>query len=277
MKQRLAHFIKRWPTLYRYVSKVYWTLQFQHLMELLIGAKARERWWATRSIAEAYWNNRDLPNKHFLVERIAAFQPIHSILEVGCASGPNLYPLAKKFPQAEIVGIDINPRAVQYGNAQFAREGISNVKLLVGKADKLGEFQDGAFDIVFTNALLMHIGPEKIEEVIKGMIRITQQALVIMELHCFEPNIKDQSGLGTYLSGFPSGIWARDYVALLKQFVSEEHIQVTKIPEGIFPAKPWKELGAVIEVLCDKANEITNFSLIKSMRSFYNRGHENVV
>lgn len=73
----------------------------------------REREWAARSIAESYWNNRDHPSKHFLVERIATFSPFFNILEVGCASGPNLYPLAKKFPQAQIVGIDINPGAIK--------------------------------------------------------------------------------------------------------------------------------------------------------------------
>ncbi|GAI36009.1 unnamed protein product, partial [marine sediment metagenome] len=176
------------PAFYRCISKIYWTFNFHHLTELFIGTKARERQWAARPIAEGYWDNRDHPSKHFFAERIAAFSPIHSILEVGCASGPNLYLLAKRFPQAQIVGIDINQEAVQYGNGQFAREGISNVKLFVGKADKLGEFQDRAFDIVFTNALLIYIGPDKIKEVIEGILRITHHALVLIELHCFEPD-----------------------------------------------------------------------------------------
>lgn len=65
-----------------------------------------------------------------------------------------------------------------------------------------------------------------------------------MELHCFEPNIKDPSGLGIYHR--PN--WVRNYLALLKQFVSEEQIRVTKIPEDVWPGKPWEQLGAVIEV-----------------------------
>jgi ubiquinone/menaquinone biosynthesis C-methylase UbiE len=244
MKQQIIQIIKRWPAFYRCISKIYWTFNFHHLTELFIGTKARERQWAARPIAEGYWDNRDHPSKHFLAERIAAFSPIHSILEVGCASGPNLYLLAKRFPQAQIVGIDINQEAVQYGNGQFAREGISNVKLFVGKADKLGEFQDRAFDIVFTISLLIYIGPDKIKEVIEGILRITHHALVLIELHCFEPDTKDPLGHGIYRYGN----WVRDYVALLKQFVPEEQIRVTKIPEDAWPAEPWKELGAVIEV-----------------------------
>lgn len=75
------------------------------------------------------------------------------------------------------------------------QEGISNVKLLEGKADTLGEFQDKSFDIVFTNALLIYIGPDEIREVVKEMIRITRKALILMELHSFKPQRKDLYGL----------------------------------------------------------------------------------
>ncbi len=78
----------------------------------------------------------------------------------------------------------------------------------------------------------------------RELIRITRKALVLMELHSFEPNKKDPLGLGTY----HGGNWVRDYVALLKQFVSEKQIRVTKIPEDVWAGEPWKEYGAVIEV-----------------------------
>lgn len=245
IRHQVVQTIKHWPALYNFISKIYYALQFDHLLELLIGTKAREKQWAGKAIAEGYWGTRDLPNKHFLAERIAAFSPIGSILEVGCASGPNLYLLAKRFPQAHIIGVDVNQAAVEYGNTQFAQEGISNVKLIVGKADALGEFPDRAFDIVFTNALLIYIGPDKIRKVIAGMIRIADKALVLIELHPFKPNTKDPLGLGVYRYGN----WVRDYGALLRQFVSEEQIRVTKIPEDVWPGEPWKELGAVVEVV----------------------------
>ncbi len=244
MKQRIINTIKKSPLLCHCVSKLYWSLKSEHLAELIAGTEAREKQWAKRSIAEGYWKNRNHPSKYFLTERITAFAPIDSILEVGCASGPSLYLPAKKFPQAKIVGIDVNVEAVQYGNTQFEKDGISNVKLIAGKADELTEFPDSAFDVVFTNALLIFVGPDKIKEVIKEMIRITSKALVLMELHCSRTDIKNQTGLGVYRGGN----WLRDYIALLKQFVSAERIQVTRIPEGVWPVKPWNQWGAVIEV-----------------------------
>ena len=114
-----------------------------------------------------------------------------------------------------MMGIDINSMTVQKGNEWLAQEGISNVKLLEGKAGELGCFKDKSFDIVFTDAVLIYIGPDKIKDVMGEMIRLTRKALILMEWHSFEPERKDLKGLGVYHSGY----WIRDYAALLKQFV----------------------------------------------------------
>ena len=256
MKELLKHLLKKWPTLYRFVETSYHILRFRHLRECLLGTKAREEEWATRHLRkgddwgkgsndwiESYRNSADHPHRQILIETVSKYNPLN-ILEIGCNCGPNLYLLGKKFPDAEIRGVDINPMAVQKGNEWLAQEGISNVKLLEGKADELRQFQDKSFDIVFTDAVLIYIGPDKIKEVIKDMVRITHRALILIEWHS-EDQRKDPDGFGVYYLGN----WKRDYVALLKHFVREEEIQVTKISEDVWPDRAWKEVGAVIEVI----------------------------
>lgn len=154
----------------------------------------------------------------------------------------------KKFPDAEIRGIDINTVAVQSGNEWLAQEGISNVELLEGKADELRQFRDKSFDVVFTDAVLIYIGPDKIKDVMKEMIRFARRAANLVEMHCFDAKerIRDPYGLGIYY-----GYRKRDYVALLKQYVWKEQIHVTKIPEDVWPDKNWKKFGAVIEVVME--------------------------
>jgi predicted O-methyltransferase YrrM len=260
IKTSLGHHLERWPALYSLVVRIYFALKFIHLKELVVGTKAREEEWATRHLRrnkrddwgnrggdwiKSYWNSQNHSHRPFLIEKISTFSPVSSILEIGCNCGPNLYLLAKKFPDAEIRGADINPVAVQKGNEWLAREGISNVKLSVGRADDLGEFQDRAFDIVFTDAVLIYIGPDKIKKVIQEMLHVTRRALILMEWHCFEPQCRDPNGLGVYHQGSRK----RDYVALLKQFVRAEQIRVTKIPADIWPDKNWKTLGAIVEVV----------------------------
>ena len=264
IRKSLESRLRRWPLLYRLGAVIYSTLQPVHLQELFIGTKAQERKWARRhhhkgsdwenaqrlgdgrEWVAGYWGSRNNSHRAFLLEKIAAFSPFSTVLEIGCNCGPSLYPIAKRFPDVEIRGIDINPGAVKKGNELFGQEGLSNVKLSVGKADELGQFQDKSFDIVFTNSLLMYIGPDKIKQVIREMVRITNRALLLMERYCFQPACKDPDGLGVYRYC----AWERDYVALLSQFVPREQIHITKISKGIWPESPrWEEVGAVIEVV----------------------------
>ena len=259
MKELLKHLLKKWPALYRFVETSYHIFRLRHLKECLLGTKAREKEWATRHLRKgddwgkgsndwikSYCNSTDHPHRQFIIETISKYNP-SNILEIGCNCGPNLYLLAKKFPDAEIIGIDINPMAVQKGNEWLAQEDISNVKLLEGKADELRQFQDKSFDIVFTDAVLIYVGPDKINEVAEEMVRITQRALILVEWNNFESQSKDLHGLGVY----HYGNWKRDYVALLKHFVQEDQIHITKITEDIWSDKNWKTVGAVIEVVME--------------------------
>jgi ubiquinone/menaquinone biosynthesis C-methylase UbiE len=251
MKEKLKSFLKSWPEFYNFLKRGY--SAFRSMQRRLLGTKLEEKYWATRHLRKGddwgnekndwirgYWDSRNHSHRSFLMERIFKFSP-SSILEIGCNCGPNLYILAKKFPDAEIKGIDINPMAVQKGNEWFTQEDISNVKLLVGKADDLLKFQDKSFDVVFTDAVLIYIGPDKIKKVLEEMLRVTRKGLIFLEWHCFN---SESNPLGVYV-----GHWMRDYVTLLKEFIPENKIKVVKMPEELWPDQNWQRWGAVVEVV----------------------------
>jgi ubiquinone/menaquinone biosynthesis C-methylase UbiE len=260
MREGLKRLLKKFPRLYSFVEKIYsfGALKFRYLQERFLGTRLAEREWATRHLRRGsdwndtkhagdndewirgYWDSRDHSHRQFLLEHITKFSPVSSILEIGCNCGPNLYLLARKFPNVEIVGIDINPAAIQKGNEWFTQEGIRNVKLLVGKADELEQFEDKRFDIVFTDAVLIYIGPDKIKEVIKGVLRIARKALILFEYHSF--------GCAADPRGVYVGHWMRDYAALLKEFVPQEIIHIAKMPEELWADKYWQKYGGVVEV-----------------------------
>ena len=259
MKEQLKHIFEKMPVLYRFMVQGYTfsALRFRYLKYLLLGTKVVEKEWATRHLHEdererddwgkgngdwikSYQDSVDHPHRTFLVEIISKFKP-SSILEIGCNCGPNLYLLAKRVPDAKIIGIDINPMAVQKGNEWLTQKGVSNVRLLEGKADELGQFKDRSFDVVFTDAVLIYIGPDKIKKVIAEMLRVSRQALILLEWH--SSNFKSNP-LGVYV-----GHWMRDYVALLEEFVPENKIKVIKMSEELWPDKNWQRLGGVIEVI----------------------------
>lgn len=220
---------------------------------------------------EGYWRSRDDPHRSFLVERICKFSP-NSVLEIGCACGPNLYHIAKKFPDAEVRGIDINPMAVQKGNEWFKEEGIFNVELEVGKAQELRQFGDKSFDVVFTDTVLIYVSPDEIKHVVKEMLRIGR-VIVLNEWHCFNKWLALLLNKYWYLKlkyllsrqrfrtlncsfkpksaslGLFVGHWVRDYRALFEEFVPKEEIFITKLPKELWNDKAWQRWGAIIEVV----------------------------
>src|SRR5439155_19650566 len=52
------------------------------------------------------------------------------VLELGCASGGNLLPMADEFPRSQFVGIDISPRQIARGQELIERTGFTNVRLM---------------------------------------------------------------------------------------------------------------------------------------------------
>lgn len=232
--------------------------------------------WSTRHLynenwIENCWRSRNNPHRSFLVERISKFSP-NSVLEIGCACGPNLYHIAKKFPDAKVKGIDINPMAVQKGNEWFKQEGVSNIKLEVGKAQELKQFADKSFDVVFTDAVLIYVSPDEIKQVVKEMLRIGW-AIVLNEWHSFNKwlalllntycyfklkyilsrqrfrtlncSLKPKSSsLGLFV-----GHWVRDYRTLFEEFVPKEKVNITKLPKELWNDKGWQRWGAIIEVV----------------------------
>lgn len=230
-------------------------------MELVFGTRIREREWRIRHLRKGndwgsnqhhgkpdewvlcYWDSRDHPHRQFLVEKVAAFSPHSSVLEIGCNCGPNLYLLAKRFPGADIRGIDINPMAVDKGNELLVHAGITNVKLSLGKADDLRQFENKSFDVVFTDAVLIYIGRDRIEKVMQEMIRVSRYGLVLLERHRDSHNM-DKLGLGVRFGG----CWERDYVALLSQFMPADHVRVSRLSADLWTDDRWKTVGAIVEV-----------------------------
>lgn len=86
------------------------------------------------------------------------------VLELGCAAGGNLIPMAEAFPDAEFVGIDLSGRQIADG-ARVVREcGLTNVKLLHASITDVDESY-GPFDYVLCHGVFSWVPPEVQEAV----------------------------------------------------------------------------------------------------------------
>src|SRR5205814_101248 len=68
------------------------------------------------------------------------------VLELGCASGGNLIPMAETLPRARFVGVDASPRQVDAGRAVVRSLGLQNIDL---RRQDISDFADaGPFDYI---------------------------------------------------------------------------------------------------------------------------------
>lgn len=212
------------------------------ILDKTFGTVIDELYWRHRHIFDQTWSKSYIsqdsinhPHRQLLIEKISSYAPFKTILEIGCASGPNLYLLSKKFSDAKLYGTDISKRAVKTGQEWFRAQNIKNVLLSSQKAEDLKQFPDKSIDIIFTDAVFIYIGPNKIKYVIQEIFRVVRKALILNEWHA-------DSLLCSY-----NDCWIYNWKILLKKFVPVEKIKFTKIPLEIW-AGNWAKYGYIIEV-----------------------------
>jgi methyltransferase-like protein/trans-aconitate methyltransferase len=74
------------------------------------------------------------------------------VLELGCASGGNIIPLAARFPNARFLGIDLAQRHIADGRQRIAALGLANVELRQGDVTQVA-FAGGHFDYVICHGV----------------------------------------------------------------------------------------------------------------------------
>jgi methyltransferase-like protein/ubiquinone/menaquinone biosynthesis C-methylase UbiE len=74
------------------------------------------------------------------------------VLEVGCAAGGNLLPMAYALPQAEFVGIDYSAYQIDEGQARIRGLGLSNISLICRNLVEVGD-EVGDFDYVIAHGV----------------------------------------------------------------------------------------------------------------------------
>jgi ubiquinone/menaquinone biosynthesis C-methylase UbiE len=240
--ERLKKCIKRWPYAYTKIQRWYYGLLYVGETYLL-GTRIHELIWRhfRKVSSEEIVESTAHPHRNFLIEEIGKYSPFCRVLEIGCNAGQNLLLLARKYPDAELHGIDINPGFIETGKKWLRNEGVKNVSLMTGHADGLADFIDQSFDIVFTDAVLMYIGQDKIRGVLREITRITRKAVLLNEWNLEQSNSSE-------LSLWFDLHWIHDYRLLLEGFVSTGKVSITKLPKDLWADAGWREYGSLIEV-----------------------------
>ena len=212
----------------------------EFLERYVLGGFIQECIWGSKHLYRKSWTkislgSKDLPHRDQLISSITSFDNVQSVLEIGCAAGPNLRRLREKLPSAQLVGIDINKQAIRTANNYFSSVNDDKVKLLARRADQLADLPDNNFNVVFSQAVLVCIPPSSINQVIADMIRLSSDGIVLNEYHLE----------GADKGFFDSGRWVYDYYEIIRRQCSEVNINMQK---SDFKGGSWDLYGSLITV-----------------------------
>jgi methyltransferase-like protein/SAM-dependent methyltransferase len=89
------------------------------------------------------------------------------VLELGCAAGGNLLPLAVAYPNAQFVGVDLSAVQIAQGQAVLDACGMGNARLLARSVTDIDE-RLGKFDYIIAHGLYSWV-PNTVQEAILGV------------------------------------------------------------------------------------------------------------
>jgi YrbI family 3-deoxy-D-manno-octulosonate 8-phosphate phosphatase len=130
-----------------------------------------------------YWDHADDARLHTRASRrsewfaaLPVFAGAESVMELGCASGRNLYLLQQRYPGMALHGIDINPEAIDHARGRVRGD------FRVGDLYDMERLLAGVrVDLMFTMGALIHVHPAALPELIREMTRHARTHLVFCE------------------------------------------------------------------------------------------------
>lgn len=122
-------------------------------------------------------NNNDLiPNNVNLFKKILNNISINSLFEIGCNRGLNLEAINLINNKILLNGLEINKNAYELLNNSKLCKKLYNLSIF--------DFNEKEkYDLVFTKGVLIHINPEKLDEVYKKMYELSNNYILIAEYY----------------------------------------------------------------------------------------------
>lgn len=107
-----------------------------------------------------------------------------SILDVGCGGGLFTIRIAQKFPQAQVVGIDLNEQAIEFAKRSLVsmKNPPDNVRFELRTQPKLAEASN-SYDVVLSTLVCHHIPDQDLVEFLSAACQVAKRKVIINDLH----------------------------------------------------------------------------------------------
>ena len=128
------------------------------------------------------WVQRNLPG----------FQP-RDILEIGATIGHSLVPIARAYPQARVVAVDVGLPVLRYALARARSLGAGNIRFVQADGADLRRFADESFDWVQTTMFLHELSYPSMRAIMRESFRVLRPGGIV--LHVEQPQYTPQMPL----------------------------------------------------------------------------------
>ena len=175
-----------------------------------------------------YMNELESERNKILWEVLGSFNA-HTIVEIGSSLGSKIVGFAKDNPTINLVGLDINPKAVEKGRQIATEMQLENLTFLVFDINKdlISDLKIEVKDTVFfTWATLIYIHPVKIVKFLKSILNQKPLGFIFIEQHSVKL-IKTWKR-GKIIHGGPNYI--RDYLHILEKLGAFTNYNIQNLP-----------------------------------------------
>jgi ubiquinone/menaquinone biosynthesis C-methylase UbiE len=176
------------------------------------------------------------------------------ILEIGCGLGHNLLPLARAYPDAEVIGVDVAAPMLRYGHARAVGMGLGHVIFQQANAEAL-PFADASFDFIYSAMFLHETSHAALRNILGEVRRVLASGG--LQLHLEQPPYRGMSDFEQFLRDWDchynnEPFWSALHETRLPALLAEKGFAATAIFET--------EIHAVVEDEMPKvAAEVEDF------------------
>jgi len=135
----------------------------------------QEAFWKG-TFGDEYTDRNNTLNNEMFFKRILNTCDITSLFEIGCNRGLNLTTIKNIYPHIELNGCEINQKAYDILKKQnICKDLYCDSVFDVNSND--------TYDLVFTKGVLIHINPDKLQEVYEKMYTLSKRYILICEYY----------------------------------------------------------------------------------------------
>ena len=150
-------------------------------------------------------------NHRFLFETIIEKNP-ETVFEVGCGYGNNLVGIKRLLPEIKLFGCDISDKQLYVATQRYYE--CKEFGLMLGDFLELNIPKD-SFDLVFSQAVLMHMSTNRAMKALEKMVDISNKWIVSTDGGLVIPNIREflaSLGKVTFFDDIAEKYWTDYFV-----------------------------------------------------------------